>query len=473
MAGMMGFAAPGGVAVGKLRGEWVCGGSRGNVGSISTVNARCQTAARPITGPISHRRASRGAGVVNMVTGVKRNANMGKLQAGYLFPEIAKRRNAFQAANPDAKIISLGIGDTTQPVPPHIAAGLKRGAEMLATDSGYSGYGPSEGVMPLREKIASKLYEGIVKPEEVYVSDGAKCDIARLQFMFGYDVTVAVQDPSYPVYVDTSVIQGQTGTYNGSNSQFDGIVYMQCLPENDFFPDLSKLQRTDVIFFCAPNNPTGAVATRSQLKELVDFALKNGSIIIYDAAYAPFVKNSDVPRSIFEIPGARECAIECNSFSKYAGFTGVRLGWTVVPGELKFADGTPVAKDYGRIMNTCFNGASNVVQEGGLACLDDEGLKEIDALIEYYMGNAALLRETFLDLGYKVYGGTDAPYVWVHFPGRDSWDVFNEIMEKTAVVTIPGAGFGPSGTEFLRLSAFAPRDACVEATERIRKALAK
>jgi LL-diaminopimelate aminotransferase len=406
--------------------------------------------------------------VVSMVSRVKRNENMAKLQAGYLFPEIGRRRSAYLLENPTANIISLGVGDTTQAIPPHICAGLQAGAETLGTKEGYSGYGDGNGNPQLREKIASVLYNGTVSADEVFVSDGAKCDISRIQQVFGKSVSVAVQDPSYPVYVDTSVMMGQTGEYHQGKSQYNSVAYMECTAENNFFPDLSIVPRTDIIFFCSPNNPTGAAASKKELESLVAFAKKNGSIIVYDAAYAPFIQSADVPKSIFEIEGAREVAIEVNSFSKYAGFTGVRLGWVVVPNELKFADGESVKADFDRIMSTCFNGASNIAQAGGMACLDPEGMDEIRSLIRYYLANAAILRETMMDLGFKVYGGTDAPYIWVGFPGKKSWDVFNEILTDAQVVTIPGAGFGPGGEGYLRLSAFAPREAVVEATGRLK-----
>ena len=252
---------------------------------------------------------SRGAAAAVSMSGVTRNAGMGKLQAGYLFPEIGRRRNAYLEANPDAKIISLGIGDTTMPVPPHILAGLTEGASRLGTADGYSGYGPENGVAPLREKIASSLYDDKIAPDEIFVSDGSKCDIGRLQMMFGSGVTSAVQDPSYPVYVDTSVMMGQTGEMDQATKQYGNIVYMPCNPGNGFFPDVSKV-KADVIYFCSPNNPTGAAATRAQLQSLVDHANKQGSIIVFDAAYAPFIRSGDVPKSIFEIDGARTCAIE-------------------------------------------------------------------------------------------------------------------------------------------------------------------
>ena len=403
---------------------------------------------------------------------VQRNKHFGKLQGGYLFPEIGRRRSAFIEANPDLadKVISLGIGDTTKPIPPHILSGLVEGASKLGTLEGYSGYGAEQGKADLRQLIAESCYEGTgIKADEVFVSDGAKCDISRLQQMFGSDVVSAVQDPSYPVYVDTSVMMGQTGEVDPATGQFDKLVYMKCKPDDNFFPDLSEVPRADVYYFCSPNNPTGAVATREQLEALVARALSDGSILVFDAAYAPFIRSEGVPTSIFEIEGARKCAIEVNSFSKYAGFTGARLGWTVVPDELEYADGTKVRDDFNRVMTTCFNGASNVVQCGGEACLSPEGKKEINELIDYYLGNAEILRGLADDLGLDYCGGVDSPYVFVDLKGKSSWDTFSTILEEAQVVTIPGAGFGPGGEGFLRFSAFAPREACIEARNRISK----
>jgi len=371
------------------------------------------------------------------------------------------------------RIISLGIGDTTQPIPEHILKGLVEGASKLGSSDGYSGYGSEQGQGSLREKIAEKLYNGIIDADEVFVSDGAKCDIMRLQQMFGPGVVSAVQDPAYPVYVDTSVMLGQTGELDTETMHYENIVYMPCTAENGFFPDYSSLPRADVVYFCSPNNPTGVAATREQLTSLVKTCKERGSILVFDAAYAPFIRDPNVPKSIFEIDGAKEVAIEVNSFSKYAGFTGVRLGWTVVPSELKFKDGTPVRNDFNRVMSTAFNGASNIVQNGGMACLDDEGLKEIDTLIDYYLANAAILKDTMEGLGYTVFGGTDAPYVFVKLAdGVSSWDMFSEILEKAQVVTIPGAGFGPLGDNYLRLSAFAPKEKVIEACERLKIAMA-
>ncbi|GBG00003.1 LL-diaminopimelate aminotransferase, partial [Raphidocelis subcapitata] len=323
--------------------------------------------ARPQRGSLSVRAATTTPEKTGATTRVARNANFGKLQAGYLFPEIARRRRAHQEKHPDAQIISLGIGDTTEPLPPFIANAMAKAAAGLATREGYSGYGAEQGQGPIREAIASTFYPGLVAADEVFVSDGSKCDISRLQVMFGTDKSIAVQDPSYPVYVDTTVMMGNTGGHDGTG--FEGIAYMVCTPENSFFPDLDKVPRTDIIFFCSPNNPTGAAATRDQLTRLVAFAKRNGSILVYDAAYALYITNPDCPKTIYEIEGADEVAIETCSFSKYAGFTGVRLGWTVVPKKLRYSDGSTVHADWNRVMTTCFNGASNIVQAGGLACL--------------------------------------------------------------------------------------------------------
>jgi len=401
----------------------------------------------------------------------KRNKNIEKLHAGYLFPEINRRKTALLEKEPQANIISLGIGDTTEPIPEFVAKAMADAATGMATLEGYSGYGSELGMKELREKIAAKLYNGIVDVDEVCVSDGAKCDCGRLQVLFGADVTIAVQDPAYPVYVDGSVIIGATGEYSKENSNFDNIVYMPCKPENNFFPDLENTPETDLIYFCSPNNPTGATATKEQLEELVAFAKKNQSIIIFDSAYATFIQDPNIPKSIFEIEGAKEVALEISSFSKPAGFTGVRLGWTVVPKELKFEDGSSVLKDWTRIMGTVFNGASNIIQKGGIACLEEEGWSVIEERIAFYMENARLIREALEALGITVYGGDNAPYIWAHFPGKDSWDVFEDILESCHVVSTPGAGFGATGNGFVRFSAFGHRDNVLEAIERLKKKL--
>jgi LL-diaminopimelate aminotransferase len=402
---------------------------------------------------------------------IKRNPGLSNLKAGYLFPEIARRRREFAAAHPDAKIISLGIGNTTEPLGPHIAAGLTEGARRLGTADGYSGYADdSSGLQALRERIAAVFYGGRIAADEVFVSDGAKCDIGRLQLLFGREVEVAVQDPSYPVYVDGSVLAGAAGPWQGSG--YAGIRYLPCTAANDYFPDLAKLPVDGLFYFCSPNNPTGAVATRAQLTALVEAAYKRGAVIVFDAAYAEYIRDPSLPKSIFEIEGARQCALEVNSFSKPIGFTGVRLGWTVVPKELKYASGESVWADWNRIVSTVFNGASNVAQYGGLASLEPAGLEEMRALTDFYLGNAALIRSALGRLGIECIGGDNAPYVWARFPGRDSWDVFAEILEKCQVVTTPGSGFGPAGEGFIRFSAFGHRADVVEACRRLAEMLA-
>lgn len=400
---------------------------------------------------------------------VVRNNNLARLQAGYLFPEINRRKNEFLKENPDAKIISLGIGNTTEPLLPYITEGLIRASYGLKTREGYSGYGDEQGMKELRKKIAERLYDSMVEPDGVFVSDGAKCDIGRLQLMFGPNVSVAVQDPSYPVYVDGSVIIGATGDYNNEKGKFDGIVYMGCVPENHFFPDLENLPRTDLIYFSSPNNPTGKAATKKQLEELVRFAKENRSIIIFDAAYSEYIKDENLPKTIFEIKDAKDVAIEVSSFSKLMGFTGVRLGWTIVPKELKYDDGSPVIKDWNRIMTTFFNGASNIAQHGGLAALDDEGLEEMAITVDFYMKNAEIIKNGLKERGIKTYGGENAPYIWAHFPGESSWDVFERILHKAHVVSTPGSGFGPAGEGFLRFSAFGHREDVLEAVESLKR----
>jgi LL-diaminopimelate aminotransferase len=395
---------------------------------------------------------------------VKRNPCIVNIKAGYLFPEIAKRRREYAAAHPEAKIISLGVGNTTEPILPHIDRGLTEGARRLGTVEGYSGYA-DEGFESLRERISEVFYRGQFTKEEVFISDGAKCDISRLQLLFGAGTKVAVQDPSYPVYVDGSVLIGAAGAWAGTG--YEGITYLPCTAENDYFPDLAGLPRDSLFYFCSPNNPTGATASRAQLNALVKAAREKGSIIIFDAAYAEYIRNPELPKTIFEIEGAKTCAIEVNSFSKPAGFTGVRLGWTVVPKELAYGGGERVNADWNRICGTVFNGASNIAQYGGLAALDTEGLKEIRELSAFYLENAKLIRSALQDLSIPCVGGDNSPYIWARFPGRDSWDVFNEILEKCQVVTTPGSGFGPAGQSFIRFSAFGHRADVEEACGRL------
>ena len=401
----------------------------------------------------------------------KRNSNIAKLQSGYLFPEINRRKKAFLDRNPKAKLLSLGIGDTTEPITPHIDKALVNAAASLGTREGYSGYGDEQGMAALREKIASVLYKGMIKGEEVFVSDGAKPDIGRLQLLFGNDAVVAVQDPAYPVYIDSTVMYGKTGKYNESRKRFENIVYMPCNPENNFFPDLKKIPKADVIFFCSPNNPTGAVAARQQLKELVEYARKNKSIIVFDSAYSEYISDKNLPKSIYEIKGAKEVAIEVSSFSKPIGFTGVRLGWAIVPNELKFSDGSFVRNDWNRITATLFNGASNIAQRGALAALDKKGLHEMKQTVAYYMENAGIIRKALKDAKCEAYGGENAPYLWARINGMGSWEAFEHLLEEAHIVTTPGVGFGQNGEGFLRFSAFGHRENIVEAAKRLKACL--
>ncbi len=405
---------------------------------------------------------------------IERNSGLANLTAGYLFPEIARRRREYAASHPDAKIISLGIGNTTEPLSEHIAKAMADYAMGLATKEGYSGYGDEQGMTALREKIASVFYKGMADASEVFISDGAKCDIARIQTLFGAKTKIAVQDPAYPVYVDGSVVTGAAGAGKKDGSGYEGVSYLPCTPENHFFPDLSSIQPNTLIYFCSPNNPTGATATKEELTRLVDFANKNGCIIIYDAAYFAFIRDPSLPKTIYEIPGARTCAIEVNSFSKPAGFTGVRLGWSIVPNDLKFADGSLVNKDWNRIMTTLFNGASNVAQAGGLAALDEKGLADMKTSVDYYLENGRLIKQTlegenFKKNGVEVYFTGNGPYVWTKFPGKKSWDVFDVILDKCHVVTTPGSGFGPAGESFIRFSSFGHRADIEEACRRLAK----
>jgi LL-diaminopimelate aminotransferase len=387
---------------------------------------------------------------------IKRNENMAKLKGGYLFPEILRRKKQFLSENPHSHLISLGIGDTTEPIPEYITQAMSQAALKLGTREGYTGYGPEEGQEDLRQTISSHFYQSKFNPSEIFVSDGACCDIARLQTLFGPQISVAIQDPSYPAYADGSLIQG-----------VNEIVYLPCTAENDFFPDLENVPRTDIIYFCSPNNPTGAVATKTQLKKLVDFAKANRSIIVFDAAYAWFVQDPPLPKSIYEIEGAEEVAIEIGSFSKIAGFTGVRLGWTVVPDELKYADGAPVNKDWYRLVCTLFNGASNIVQTGGMAVLHEKGWLETRKQTLFYLENAKIIKRVLEEQGLEVYGGINAPYLWVRYKNRKSWDVFQEILDNYHIVTTPGSGFGPSGEGFIRFTAFGQREKILLAAQRL------
>ena len=401
------------------------------------------------------------------------NQNYDKLAAGYLFPEIAKRTHAFSEKNPDAQVLRLGIGDTTEPIVSSVLDGLRGGVNALGAAESYSGYGPSEGITPLRESLA-KLYaeRGLsLDPSEFFVSDGAKSDSANIQGIFSDDCVVAVQDPAYPVYVDSNVIAGRTG--QATEAGYQGLVYMPCTEENGFFPELPT-QKVDLIYICSPNNPTGAVATKEQLKTFVDYANEHKAIIFYDSAYAAFITDPDLPRSIYEIDGAEKCAIEFNSFSKTAGFTGVRLAWTIVPKACQTEDSEPgkLHALWTRRQNTFFNGASNVVQAGGVAALSPEGRRQTDEQVAFYLENARIINEGLTSLGITTYGSDNAPYVWLKTPnGLSSWDFFDKLLNECHVVGTPGSGFGPAGEGFFRLSAFGHRANVEKAVQSIKQNL--
>ena len=401
------------------------------------------------------------------------NKNYNKLAAGYLFPEIARRTNAFLEQNAGAKVLRLGIGDTTEPIVPAVLDGLHSGVDALGNTETYSGYGPSEGVNELREGLA-KLYSerGVnLDSSEFFVSDGAKSDSANIQGIFSEDCVVAVQDPAYPVYVDSNVISGRTG--EATDAGYEGLVYMPCTEENGFFSDLPD-RKVDLIYICSPNNPTGAVATKEQLKTFVDYANEHKAIIFYDSAYASFITDPELPRSIYEVDGAETCAIEFNSFSKTAGFTGVRLAWTIVPKTCLTEDSEPgkLHALWTRRQNTFFNGAANIVQAGGIAALSPEGRSQTDAQVSFYLENARIINEGLKSLGITTYGGGNAPYVWLKTPGGiSSWDFFDKLLTECHVVGTPGSGFGPAGEGFFRLSAFGHRENVEKAVSSVKEKL--
>ena len=367
----------------------------------------------------------------------------------------------------------LGIGDTTEPIVPAVLEGLHAGVDALGKADSYSGYGPSEGIAPLRDGLAALYSErGIsLDASEFFVSDGAKSDSANIQSIFSDDCVVAVQDPAYPVYVDSNVIFGRTG--QATDSGYQGLVYMPCTEENGFFPALPD-RKVDLIYICSPNNPTGAVATKEQLKSFVDYANQHQAIIFYDSAYASFITDPSLPRSIYEVEGAETCAIEFNSFSKTAGFTGVRLAWTIVPEACRTEDAEPgkLHSLWTRRQNTFFNGAANIVQAGGVAALSLEGRKQTDAQVAFYLQNADIINEGLKSLGITTYGGGNAPYVWLKTPGGlSSWDFFDKLLNECHVVGTPGSGFGPSGEGFFRLSAFGHRENVEKAVSSITEKL--
>jgi LL-diaminopimelate aminotransferase len=405
----------------------------------------------------------------------KINSHYNKLAAGYLFPEIARRTKAFLQQHPDAQIMRLGIGNTTEPLTPMVLKGLHYGVDKLASRETYTGYGNEQGDIRLRNALVA-YYEkrGVsLEPDEFFVSDGAKPDSGNIQSIFAIDNIVAVQDPAYPVYVDTNVIFGRSGFFNRAKGLYEGLVYMPCTEENGFFSPVPS-EKVDLIYLCSPNNPTGAVASKEQLQGFVDYARENKAVIIFDAAYTAYIRSNVLPRSIYEISGARECAIEISSFSKVAGFTGVRLGWTIVPFDLVAEDADPgkINKLWNRRQSTFFNGASNIVQEGGIAALSEEGMKECRGLVDYYMNNAVCIKKGLEEIGIKAYGGINAPYVWMKTPNRmSSWEFFDKLLTETHVVGTPGSGFGPSGEGFFRLSAFGHAEDTEEAVNSIKENL--
>jgi LL-diaminopimelate aminotransferase len=400
-----------------------------------------------------------------------------KLKAGYLFPEIGRRVRAFSEANPSAKVIRLGIGDVTRPLPPAVLEAFHNAVSELGDEGTFRGYGPEQGYDFLINTLIEKAYAPLgvrLKTSEIFISDGSKCDTANILDVFGSDNKVAIGDPVYPVYNDTNVMVGRSGPAD-ERGHYRGIVYLPCTEANGFFPPFPE-ERVDIVYLCSPNNPTGAVATRQQLKGWVDYALANEAVIFFDAAYEAFITEPALPRSIFEIEGADRCAVEFRSFSKTAGFTGVRCGLAVVPEGLtartSSGEEVPLNKLWNRRQTTKFNGVSYPVQKAAAAVYTEEGWRQTRENIDYYMENAKLIREGLKSAGLTVYGGVNAPYIWLKTPGGiSSWDFFDKLLTECLVVGTPGSGFGPAGEGFFRLSSFGSRDNVAEAVDRIRKKL--
>jgi len=403
---------------------------------------------------------------------IRINENYLKLKSSYLFSEIAKRVSSYQAANPEAKIIRMGIGDVTQPLPPAIIEAFHKGVEEMASMSTFRGYGPEQGYDFLREKIAKHDYASRganIESDEIFISDGAKCDTGNIQELFATDITIAIPDPVYPVYVDTNVMAGRTG--QNINGRYDKLVYLDCTAENNFVPDLPK-EKVDLIYLCFPNNPTGATITKEQLKKWVEFAKETKALILYDAAYEAFIRDNSIPHSIYEIDGAREVAIEFRSYSKTAGFTGTRCAFTVVPKECKAYDSNGQSHSLHAMWNrrhtTKFNGVSYPVQRAAEAVYSSEGQKQVKAIIDDYLENARIIREKMTSYGYHCTGGENSPYIWVNTK-KDSWEFFDLLLNKCQVVCTPGEGFGKCGQGYIRISAFNNRENVIEAMERIGK----
>lgn len=401
------------------------------------------------------------------------NEHFQKLKAGYLFPEIARRTGRFRETHPDADIIRLGIGDVTLPLTPSIVAAFREGVDEMGRAESFRGYGPEQGYSFLTEAIAAGDFGTrgvVVEPEEIFISDGSKCDTGNIQELFSIDTIVAVQDPVYPVYVDTNVMAGRTGTID-ETGYFTGLVYLSCTAENGFRPALPST-RAEVVYLCSPNNPTGAVLTREDLETWVAWARAHDAVLLFDAAYEAYIQDPSIPHSIYEIPGAKECAIEFRSFSKNAGFTGTRCAYTVVPKALMGTDPSGNRVSFHTLWNrrhcTKFNGVSYPVQKAAAAVYSESGQRETRALVAYYMENARLIREGLAEAGLAVYGGVNAPYIWLKTPtGVDSWQFFDRLLEQCHVVGTPGSGFGPAGEGYFRLSAFNDRARIEEAIQRI------
>lgn len=398
------------------------------------------------------------------------NENYLKLPGSYLFSTIGKKVNAYAAANPDKKIIRLGIGDVTQPLAPAIIEAMHHAVDEMGKAETFHGYAPDLGYEFLRNAIAENDYKTRgcnIQADEIFVSDGAKCDSGNIQEIFSLDNKIAVCDPVYPVYVDSNVMAGRTGTYDPDKQTWSDVIYMPCTAANNFAPELPK-ETPDLIYLCFPNNPTGATITKDQLQEWVDYANRVGAVIIYDAAYEAYISEENVPHSIYECEGAVTCAIELRSFSKNAGFTGVRLGFTVVPKELK-CNGVSLHSLWARRHGTKYNGAPYIVQRAGEAVYSEAGKAQLKEQVAYYMKNAHYILNGLKSAGYTVSGGVNAPYIWLKAPaGLTSWEFFDKLLEEVNVVGTPGSGFGPSGETYFRLTAFGSYKNTVEAVDRIK-----
>lgn len=399
------------------------------------------------------------------------NENYLKLRGSYLFSEIGRRVNTFAAEHPDKKVIRLGIGDVTQPLAPAIIKALHEAVDEMGAAETFRGYAPDLGYEFLRKTISEQDYKARgcqIEADEIFVSDGAKSDSGNIQEIFGADNRIAVCDPVYPVYVDTNVMAGRTGSFDEEKGLWSNVIYMPCTAQNGFAPELPA-KTPDLIYLCFPNNPTGAVVTKAVLQEWVDYANKNGAVIIYDAAYEAYISEDNIPHSIYECEGARECAIELHSFSKNAGFTGLRLGYTVIPKDLK-RQGVMLHSLWARRHGTKYNGAPYIVQRAGEAVYSEEGKKQVTAQVAAYMKNASYILGGLQAAGYTVSGGVNAPYIWMKTPdGMDSWEFFDHLLKTANVVGTPGAGFGPSGEGYFRLTAFGKYEDTVEAIERIKR----